>query len=105
MKKIDIPIEDEEKLLKRIKKDIEKFTFHESNLSVYRHTKDDDYYTELLYILVELDADRFSIKNIGKRLMSNSLHDVDRNMAKGSSLDDDIISYNSELVNRRRFMM
>ena len=105
LKKIDIPIEDEEKLLKRIKKDIKNFTFHESKRSIYRHTKDDEYYEELLYILVELDADRFSIKNIGKRLMSNSLHDIDRNMAKGSSMDDDMLAYNSELVNRRRYMM
>ena len=105
LKKIDIPIEDEEKLLKRIKKDIKNFTFHESKRSIYRHTKDDEYYEELLYILVELDADRFSIKNIGKRLMSNSLHDIDRNMAKGSSMDDDMLAYNSELVDRRRYMM
>ena len=105
LKKIDIPIEDEEKVLKRIKKDIKNFTFHESKRSIYRHTKDDEYYEELLYILVELDADRFSIKNIGKRLMSNSLHDIDRNMAKGSSIDDDMLAYNSELVNRRRYMM
>ena len=72
---------------------------------MYRHTKDDEYYEELLYILVELDADRFSIKNIGKQLMSNSLHDIDRNMAKGSSMDADMLAYNSELINRRRYMM
>ena len=105
LKKLDIPVEDEEKLLKRIKNDIKHFTFHESKKSIYRHTKDSDYYNELLYILIELDADRFSMKKIGKRLMSNSLHDVDRNMAKGSSLDDDMLAYNSELVNRRRYMM
>ena len=37
--------------------------------------------------------------------MSNSLHDIDRNMAKGSSMDDNILAYNSELVDRRRYMM
>lgn len=67
-----ITVEDEEKLMKRIKADMHMFYYYVNNYSMFRS---DDYRdgTELIYLLTEWDADRFAAKQIGKSLVRSAL--------------------------------
>lgn len=71
-KDVDIPIEDTEKLVAQIQKDLHKFLYRLS-FSPFKH---DDRYTngeEFIYLLVEWQADRFASNIVGKRLVRKAL--------------------------------
>lgn len=68
----EVPVEDTEELVKRIKKDLNKFTYALYYSPFYNNKR---YHNgeEFIYLLIEWEADRFSANIVGKRLMRKAL--------------------------------
>jgi hypothetical protein len=82
-KEFDIPVEDTEKLVKQIKKDLNKFLF---SISMSPFRNDQKYLNgeEFIYLLIEWEADRFSANIVGKRLMKKALSSHFSHMLKSN---------------------
>ena len=68
----NLVVEDETALIKRIKRDANKFYFNTTHRSKF-YSKDYEDGTEFLYLLLEWEADRFSSKIVGKPIMKQAL--------------------------------
>lgn len=99
-----LEIQDDAERLKIIKKDKKKFDRLVYN-SRYYNVENLINNEELLYILTELDADRYSANKIGKRLMKSSLKSTFNEMLKNSDLSKDLVKYNKFRMSLRTKMI
>lgn len=99
-----LEINDDMEKLKTIKKDKRKFynLLFNSRYSNVEELIDGE---ELLYIITELDADRYSANLVGKHMMKSSLKSTFNNMLKNSDLSKELIKYNKYRMKLRTSMI
>lgn len=99
-----LEIQDDEKKLKSIKKYKKKFDRMVYN-SRYFNVENLNNDEELIYILTELDADRYSANLVGKHMMNSALKSTFNDMLKHSGLSKELIRYNKFRMKLRTKMI
>jgi hypothetical protein len=102
-------IDDTEKIVRQIKKDLNKFLFKVS-LSPFSTEERYQNGEEFLYLLLEWEADRFAVGVVGKRLVRKSLaHDMNRilevPMYKDPKKQADYTKYNIDRTKIRNYVL
>lgn len=89
---------DMQKFVRKFKKSFDK----EVNKSIYRDIIHDTYDNELIYLMVEVKADRYSAERIGKKKLSSTLKSrFDTYIDNDPNLTDAEKDYNKEYMNIR----
>lgn len=96
-------IEDEAKQVKQLRKDQKKF--NKLTYNSLWDSKDLENGNELIYILVELEADRFAAKFVGKKSVQNALEYRFDKSLRSQGLSQDAIDYNNYRMKLRTSML